>query len=151
VTPPTDDLAGQWEIRGLVERYANAVDRGDAATAAALFIEAGELALWLDPTQDTPTATRRGHAEITEALGGLHTFDNTQHVIASSVIDIDGDVAVGETRCTAHHVRTGDGEPRDEVLYITYVERLVHVDGGWRFARRELRVQWTSTQTVERI
>jgi ketosteroid isomerase-like protein len=151
VTQSLDDLAAQWEIRGVVERYANAVDRGDAAAAAALFTEAGELELWLDPTRDEPTATRCGREEISAAIEGLRAFHSTQHVIASSVIEIDGDAASGETRCTAHHVRTGDGKPHDEVLYITYVERLVHLDGRWRLARRELRVQWTSTQTVERI
>jgi hypothetical protein len=35
------------------------------------------------------------------------------------------------------------------VLYITYVEQLVRVDARWRFARRELRVKWTSVLPVE--
>jgi uncharacterized protein (TIGR02246 family) len=144
-----DVIREQWEIRDLIERYAQAVDRGDGKAAAALFAADGELEMWLDPAQDGSTAIRRGRAEIAAAIDGLRAFHVTQHAIASSVIDIDGNSAAGETRCVAHHVRTGEGQPRDEVLYITYVERVARADGHWRFTRRELRVEWTSIQQVE--
>lgn len=144
-----DPFRDRWEIRQLVEQYAGAVDRGDGDAAGDLFTADGELRMWLDPTLDEPTAIRRGRGEIAAAINGLRSTHLTQHVIANCVVDVDGDSAVGETRCTAHHVRTGDVEPRDEVLAITYVERLAYAGERWRFASRELRVQWTSIQQVE--
>lgn len=143
---PSGDL---WEIRQLVERYAGAVDRRDPAAAADLFAPDAEFDMWLDPTTSDPTARRRGHEEILASIKLLDRFVATQHVIASSVIDVAGDTASGLTQCTAHHIEaTGEGSI-DRVLYLTYVEQLVRVEGRWRFARRELRVRWTSVLPVE--
>lgn len=151
MTGTPGDFRDQWEIRQLVERYAAAADRGDADGAAALFTDDGELAIWLDPARDEPTAIRRGTAEIADAIGGLRSTHATQHVIASNVVEVDGDRASGETRCMAHHVRTDADGARDEVLAIIYVEELTRVRGRWHFARRELHVQWTAIQQVESI
>jgi uncharacterized protein (TIGR02246 family) len=143
---PSGDLG---EIRQLVERYAGAVDGGDHETAAELFTEDGEFDMWLDPTSPDPTSRRRGRDEIVAALGLLSRFVATQHVIASSVVDVDGDRAVGATQCTAHHIERDGDTLTDRVLHIAYAEQLARVDGRWRFARRELRVRWTSVLPVE--
>jgi ketosteroid isomerase-like protein len=144
----TDSVVDQWEIRQLVERYANAADRADGEAAAALFNEDGEFEVWLDPAGGAPRAMR-GQAEIAAAVGRVSAYQFTQHVIANSVVDIDGDYADGETRCTAHHVETADNGGHDRVLYIRYVDEFARTRGRWRFSRRELRVQWVSIQPVE--
>lgn len=151
MTESLDPFGDQWEIRQVIERYASAVDRGDGAAAAALFTDDGEFEIWLDPTQDQPTSTRRGPAEITAAINGLRGNYLTQHVIASSVIDVnvDDDHANGITQCTAHHVKLGDAEPRDEVMHLSYDEQLARVEGHWRFTRRVLRARWTAVHPVE--
>jgi ketosteroid isomerase-like protein len=149
VTENLDPLGDQWEIRQVIERYASAVDRGDGETAAALFTEDAEFEIWLDPTQDQPTSTRRGPAEITAAINGLRGNYLTQHVIANSVVDVDENRASGVTQCTAHHVKLGDAEPRDEVMHLMYDEKLARVDGHWRFSRRVLRARWTAVHPVE--
>jgi ketosteroid isomerase-like protein len=150
VTDSLDPAGDQWEIRQLVERYASAADRADGADLAALFTDDGELETWLDPTSDVPSGTRRGHAEITSAINGLSTYLATHHTIASSVVQIDGDRAEGQTRCVGHHVE-GPPDIRDRVLYITYDEQFARVDGRWRFTHRKVRVQWVSIQPVESI
>jgi ketosteroid isomerase-like protein len=150
MTESLDPTGDQWEIRQLVERYAAAADRADGETAAALFTEDGEFAVWLDPTRDE-SRSMRGHAEIAAAVSSVSSYRATHHTIASCVASIDGDRASGETRCVAHHVETAGSDFRDRVLYIRYGEAFARVDGRWRFTRRELRVQWVSIQPVESI
>jgi ketosteroid isomerase-like protein len=151
VTESLDPSGDQWEIRELVERYAQAADQTDGTALAALFTDDGVLESWLDPTRDEPTATHRGHEEIARAINRLTIYRATHHTIASSVASIDGDRAQGETRCVAHHVESDDAGVRDRVLYIRYVEQFIRVDARWRFTRREVRVQWVSIQPVDSI
>jgi hypothetical protein len=93
----------------------------------------------------------RGHAEIAAAVGRVSAYRATQHLIAHSIVDVDGDSAAGETQCTAHHVETPENGGHDRVLYIRYVDQFLRTGGRWRFRRRELRVQWVSIQPVELI
>jgi uncharacterized protein (TIGR02246 family) len=148
----TESLAGdQWEIRQLVERYANAADHADGEAAAALFTDDGELEVWLDPAAEAPSSRRRGRPEIAAAISWVSRYRATQHVISNSVADINGDVASGSTHCTAHHVEPEGSGGHDRVLFIRYVDAFVRTHEGWRFARRDLRVQWISKQPVESI
>jgi ketosteroid isomerase-like protein len=151
VTPTTDPSGDRSEIRELVERYANAADHADGDTAAALFTEGGEFEVWLDPARDEPTSLMRGRAAIAKAVSSVSSYRATQHIIASSVVDVDGDRASGETRCTAHHVEAEAAGGQDRVLYIRYLETFARVDGRWRFSRRELRVQWVAIHPVDSI
>jgi uncharacterized protein (TIGR02246 family) len=150
VTVSLDPSGDQWEIRQLVERYANAVDRRDSAAVAALFADDGELEVWLEPDAAT-SALRRGHDDIAAAIARISTFRATQHVISNSVADIDGDSASGATHCTAHHVGGDGADGHDQVLYIRYLDSFARIDGRWRIKRRELRVQWISVLGVESI
>ncbi|MBV9870281.1 MAG: nuclear transport factor 2 family protein [Frankiaceae bacterium] len=151
MTVSLDPWGDQWEIRQLIERYANGADRADGEAVAELFADDAELVVWLDPRDAKPTSTRRGPAEIATAISWMERYHATQHVISNSVVDIDGDTARGDTRCTAHHVQDQDNDqgPEDRILFIRYSDDFVRVDGSWRFSRRELRVQWISTRRVE--
>jgi ketosteroid isomerase-like protein len=150
VTMSFDPSGDAWEIRELVERYAAAADRVDGAAIAELFTDDGELAMWLEPGEAEP-ATRRGHDEIAAAISLLDRFEATQHVIASSGVDVAGDDAQGQTQCAAHHVRRTDAGGEDTVLHILYTDRFVRIDDKWRLARRELRVRWIETREVTAI
>jgi ketosteroid isomerase-like protein len=151
MTESLDPFGDQWEIRQVVERYAGAVDRGDGEAAAALFTDDGEFEIWLDPAGERPTSTRHGPGEIATAINGLQGGYLTQHVIASCVVDVDGETAVGHTQCTAHHVKLGTVEPLDEVMHLSYDESLTRVEGHWRFSRRVLRARWTCVLPVESV
>jgi uncharacterized protein (TIGR02246 family) len=142
----TDD---RGEIRELVERYAGAADRGDGEAVAELFTEDGELVMWLDPGRPDPASHRRGQAEIAAAINKIRDYHATHHSIANSIVEISGDTAHAETRCDAHHLIGDAPNIRDHTLYIRYVDDLVVAEGRWRFARRELRVQWIAISDVE--
>jgi len=137
------------DIRALIEAYASFADARNAEAVSKLFADDGELLVWLEPTAPEPSV-RRGRSAIAEAIGFLDRFHHTQHVIASSVIDIDPDAATGhaETECTAHHL-SGDGADRtDWTVYLRYSDDFTRIDGQWLFARRELRAKWSTTTPV---
>lgn len=137
------------ELHELVERYAQAVDRGDSAGVAELFTEDGVLATWLSPKDASATNERVGRKAIADALDGLKRYAATHHTISSHTSLVEGLHATGETLCTAHHVEaTGKGQ-LDRVLYIRYVDTFIRTSGPWLFSRREVHVQWSSTLPVD--
>jgi uncharacterized protein (TIGR02246 family) len=141
--------AEKRELRDLVERYAQAVDRADADGAAELFTDDGELAVWLDPASDAPTGQHRGRAEIAAAIGTITRYVATHHAISSHSSQVESLGASGETLCTAHHVSETRGKRSDRVLYIRYLDHYARRGSDWLISRREVRVQWVSTLPVD--
>jgi ketosteroid isomerase-like protein len=141
--------AERRELHELVERYAQAVDRGDGAGVAALFADDGVLELWMDPGRDEPTGVRRSRGEIEAAVDGINRYVATHHAISSHRAEVDGAHATGETLCTAHHVEAAGDRRQDRVLYIRYVDTFGRAAGPWLFTRREVHVQWASTLPVD--
>jgi ketosteroid isomerase-like protein len=142
-------VAELHELHELVEQYAQAVDRADGGAVAALFAEDGVLALWMDPGSEEQTGGHVGQDQIATVGDGLRRYVATHHIISSHTSVLEGRTATGETLCTAHHVEDVDGKRQDRVLYIRYLDSFVRTSQGWRFARRELRVQWVSVLPVD--
>ncbi len=141
--------AERRELRELVERYAQAVDRADGAAVAELFVEEGVLATWMDPARPDPTGQHRGRAAIGKAVDGIARYAATHHTISSHTAQVHGIHGTGETMCTAHHVSEQAGGRTDRVLYIRYVDTFAHPGSDWLFDRREVHVQWVSTLPVD--
>jgi len=140
--------AERRELHELVERYAQAVDRADGTAVAALFADDGVLALWMNPGSDEQTGEMVGPRQIATVGDGLRRYVATHHTISSHTSVVDGMHASGETLCTAHHVEEVDGGQQDRVLYLRYTDTYARTTEGWRFSRRELRVQWASILPV---
>jgi ketosteroid isomerase-like protein len=141
-------VAELHELHELVEQYAQAVDRADGAAVADLFAEDGVLALWMDPGSDKQTGEKVGPEQIATVGDGLKRYAATHHTISSHTSVVEGRTATGETLCTAHHVEDIGGKRHDRVLYIRYLDSYARTSQGWRFARRELHVQWESVLPV---
>ena len=143
-------MTDRAEIRRLVESYAGYADARKADELAGLFAEDGELVVWLEPTTQEPSV-RRGRPAIAEAIRFLNRFRHTQHLIANSVIEIDPSAATAhaETQCTAHHLTVDGADASDWTVYLRYSDDFARIDERWYFARRELRVMWTTTTAVE--
>jgi len=137
------------DLHELVEHYAQAVDRADGAAVAALFADDGVLALWMDPGSPEQTGEMVGPKQIATVGDSLRRYVATHHTISSHTSVVDGMRATGETLCTAHHVEDAGAKRRDRVLYLRYTDSFVRTTDGWRFARRELRVQWSSVLPVD--
>ena len=129
------EVADRVEIRDLACRYARAVDRRDWALAATLF---------------TPDAVLKGArfelVGVERILRGLATVERYQatfHAVHNQTLELASDDATGETYCVANHLFERDGQPRRLDWGIRYQDRFQRgADGVWRFARRELIVDW---------
>ena len=112
-----DELRSRHEIEQVILRLARATDRRDAD---------GIRACYHADAFDDHGAFQGSPAEFAEWVPKvLAMFASTQHFLAPSRIELDGEVAHCETYCTAHHV-TGPDDPggaRDAVMGLRYVDR----------------------------
>ncbi len=126
-------LEGVEEIRGLLERYADCLDRADFAGYAGLFTRDGELVAQL--------GRARGRAAIQslleETIGPtLATRRRAFHLVAGPTISVDGDRATSRVLWV---YLTHDDAGAPLILQSGhYDDRLEREEGRWLFARREI-------------
>jgi 3-phenylpropionate/cinnamic acid dioxygenase small subunit len=124
-------------IHALLVTYAEYVDAGRLADAAALFEHA------------TYRVVREGQDDPVHAQGaaGVERFfaitrlypdgtPRTKHVITNVDIRLDGDTA--RSRCTVTVFQQTDVLPLQPIATGHYTDRFERVDSTWRFAERQL-------------
>ena len=126
------ELSDRSEIAELLVAYAHAVDRRRWDDLDDVF---------------TPDATidyremggiRGSLTEIKAFLGqSMTAYARTQHQVASSRIDLDGDTASAVSMCHNPMVRAGDdGSEHVITCDLWYHDTLVRTAGGWRITAR---------------
>ena len=145
MTPGTGDRV---ELLDLVSRYALYADRRDLAGVAGLFTEDAVLVLPDPPGELGPVRTFTGRDSIVEALSTLNDVPVTSHEIVGQVFEAD---ATGHVACVAHHLTEREpGRISDLAWHMRYTDAYRREDGGWRFARRALRIDFIETRPVRR-
>ena len=140
----TGEAADRQAIRDLVDAWARCADRRRPDDQAALFTADGTVTVYAgDPGSTDPAQRLQGHREMAEAFKVLDAYDVTTHFNGQSTVQLDGDRASGETYCLAHHVWEEDGQRTLLVLSIRYLDTFVRQEGGWRFAERQLIIDWS--------
>lgn len=127
-------------FRQLAERYAQSVDARDASGLAQL--------VTADIAIEGPGFVLTGRDEVLAIPAMLdERFRTTRHLIHNQIVEVDDDVANGETLCTASHLL----KDSDEVLdwHIRYQDSFRKQDGQWRFSHRKLIIDWTETRKVD--
>jgi len=124
----TQDLLNFRDIEQLMVRYADRIDANDPEGAAACFAEDGIGKYW---------GECRGRKEIAARLGKiLDLFSATSHHLSNVSIHLDGERATAMSYVYAFHRMADTGDPLH--YWGRWVDRLVRVDEGWRFAEREV-------------
>jgi len=124
----TQELLNFRAIEQLMVRYADRIDANDPEGAAACFAEDGIGKYW---------GECRGRKEIAARLGKiLDLFSATSHHLSNVSIHLDGDRATAMSYVYAFHRMADTGDPLH--YWGRWVDRLVRVDEGWRFAEREV-------------
>ena len=142
MTPP--DPGDLWEITRVIAHYARFADERRFEEMAELFTPDGRMLLFR-PRSPQPAETPQGREELVAAFGALTVFEATGHVLAPSLVEVDGDVARGYTRCMAHHIsETPEGRVRF-TLADRYEDELVRTESGWLFRERRKYTDWTET------
>jgi len=141
------EMSDRDALADLAADYARCVDRGDPEGVAACFAPDGVLRIVNLAEGGKVVAERTGRDEIVRAISRM-SYDATFHFVGQQQVDIDGDTATGETYCIAHHLTIpDDGTPAtDYIMFIRYQNQFVRLDEGWRFAVRELNIDWTETR-----
>jgi hypothetical protein len=130
-----EELADREAIRDCLYRYARGVDRCDE--------EMLRSAYWPDAVDDHLEFSGTREEFIAYALPGLRRMDGRQHIIANSLIRLDGARADAESYFYGfQRVRGPDGEPRDYVGAGRYLDRFERREDEWRIAGRIVVVDW---------
>jgi hypothetical protein len=146
--PAAGDVADRLAVRGLIDAWAHCADRRLPQQQAELFTEDGTISVHTgNPAPGEVVQQLRGHVEMAEAFTVLDTYDVTTHFTGQSVISFDGDRAVGETYCLAHHLWTDDGLRTLMIMSIRYLDTFARQDHQWRFADRTLVIDWTDKRS----
>lgn len=125
-----EELWHRAQIHDVLLRYCRGVDRKDFALMRASYH---------DDAYDE-------HGPYKGDVPGLiewvreraERVEQSQHIIANCLIELNGDVAVVETYCVVHQRIAGEGTagPAQSVFTVRYADRFENRDGGWRIARR---------------
>ena len=140
------EQADRLAIRELVDACAQCADRRDADGQKSLFTQDTHFVIYMDGQGSEPTQVLDGRDALTPVFAALRDYQATMHFNGQSTIELDADRATGESYCIAHHLFTKDGERQLMVAFLRYHDTFVKRDGGWRFAERELYVDWTETR-----
>jgi uncharacterized protein (TIGR02246 family) len=146
---PLSAAADRLAIADLVHAYAQGVDRRDPEEVAQLFTEDGTFVTYAKPGATEPTTTHKGRAEIARAISTASHYRATTHTIGNHLAKVDGDRAVGETRCVSYHVRGDEGMETLMVWHLRYLDTYVRGPEGWRIRERVLRVDVVSHQPLD--
>jgi hypothetical protein len=130
------------EIEQLLHRYCLAVDKGAPEDVAALFSETAVLV----PVY-TGEAPAKGRAAVLQwymnyKKGTRAAVDHLRHVVTNPVIEVSGDHATSECYLTANSVSKTTGKA--SWVAGGYKDKLVKEHGRWRFAEREILVQYAT-------
>jgi 3-phenylpropionate/cinnamic acid dioxygenase small subunit len=126
-------------IQNLLNRYSDAVDRGDFEAVGEMFRHADVYF----PGDGEPSV-RAGTGDFARQLRKwirVHPETGnprTRHLCTNPIIDFDDDA---HARCQTYFVvfQAADGFPLQPIITGSYVDRFEKVDGRWRFReRREL-------------
>ena len=141
------EAADRLAIRELVDEYAHCADRRDAKGQMALFTEDTRFLVFYDLTSEEPSQQLHGRESLAPVFDDLNQYVATMHFNGQSAVSLDGDRAVGESYCLAHHLSVAeDGQRTLMVASIRYLDEFVKQDGQWLFAERRLMVNWIDTR-----
>lgn len=158
-----DTLLARAEIADLLALYCRGLDRREESVLRSIYHH--------DAVEDRGTGLFVGPAQewVGWTLSVLPVFALTQHCILNILIEVDGDVAWGETYFNAYH-RFGESNadaadalasqapiPEDIVwpegeteviLAGRYLDRFERREGVWKIAYRKMVCDWCRTQPV---
>jgi 3-phenylpropionate/cinnamic acid dioxygenase small subunit len=129
-------MLAETQITNLLYRYAECIDTGDLAGAAALF-EHARIRIG-GPDTDTIDAGRL--LGIWRSLIVLHPdgTPRTKHVTTNPIIEIDEGAGTASCRSYYTVLQQTDELPLQTIVTGRYQDRFERVDGRWRFAYRDL-------------
>lgn len=129
---PLQEMSDRLEIQDLLARYSHAIDDREWDALDGVFTADAHI----DYT--AAGGAVGSYPEIKAWLAAvLPAFAVTQHLAATTRLDLDGDTAQART-ILFNPMVSRDDEGTEHVLFVGlwYRDRLVRTDAGWRIAER---------------
>ena len=138
----TSQLVEQRAIERIMYDYSYHLDMNHPEELIALFVDDCEVSY-------APNFGARGMADYKKTLEGIGTFfRGTSHHNSNIVVDFVSDTEA-DVRSVVLAIHRYTKERPDGVLYGQYFDKVVKVEGGWKFKRRELRTTLTTDYHVK--
>lgn len=130
-------LLDERDIIALAARYCRALDTKDWGLLTQVFLPDATAVLGV-PNQLV------GLDAITDRIRrALEYLDDSQHLIGTHEVAVDGDVGTHRCYLQAQHIReVPEGSP-NYMIAGRYEDRVQRTPHGWRIAHRTLTVMWT--------
>jgi hypothetical protein len=125
------EISDRLEIQDLLARYCDAVDRQDWDAFERIFTPDAVIDYSAMGGSSGDLATTRKFLAETMPM-----FPSTQHLIGSTVLDIDGDTARARSICHNPMLLTAGADPAMFVCGLWYRDELVRTTDGWRIRSR---------------
>ncbi len=128
------------EIKNLVYRYADSIDRGHLASLSALLAEATLVVLGADGLE----SEIRGETAI---LGMYRNFvrlydddgsPHTLHLTTNTLVDLDQGAQTASGQSYAVVFQARDGFPLQPIIGVRYEDAFARGSAGWQFRRRRI-------------
>lgn len=142
------EAADRLAIRELIDAYAHCADGRDAEGQKALFTEDTHFLVYMGGFGTDPTEDLHGREQLTPVFAALNQYEVTMHFNGQSTVTLDGDRGNGESYCIAHHVFAADAGRQIMLAYLRYLDTFVRQDGTWRFAERNLYLEFSDTRPL---
>lgn len=140
---PTLTAADLTELRQLVDRYGDAVDRRDHTGLAELFADGATITVQSD---GGPVESQWSEGEMSVVIESVAAYDRTLHHVGGAVF-LPGrvtDEASGRVSCLAHHYQRTENGPVDLVMAVRYHDRYTRAERtGWLFSARRVAIEWS--------
>jgi len=134
-----DDLAA---IQQVLASYARGIDERDFDRVAECFAEDAEATY-------AGVAVPAGRLAIRRWLEANMDFVASTHLLATPVVELNGDRAEAVTAAVAFLLRERETERRLHTRGLRYADTLVRRDGTWRILRRVHEALWEAAQPAE--
>jgi hypothetical protein len=133
------EVADRLAIHDLLRTYAWAIDLQDWSLLDTVFTPDA----WLDYSSN-PGGMAGAYPEARAWLASVMPFfPITQHLMANSLIDLDGDRATAKTMvANPQGARQREGRPHFFFVGARYDDELVRTEAGWRITKRVETTLW---------
>jgi hypothetical protein len=137
--PGEDTLADDYAIRQVLHLHCRGLDRLDAELLGDCY--------W--PGANVDYGSYKGPADVFADLvvGALaEQYELTRHLLANTLVAIDGDIARVESCVSAAHLLKGSTE--EMLFYGRYLDRLERRDDCWKMQHRQVVIDWSKRVAV---
>jgi uncharacterized protein (TIGR02246 family) len=138
-----DQLAARAEIHQLIATYAHAIDERDFDRVAACFTDDAAATY-------AGVEVPAGREAIRAWLEANSSFVASTHLLATPLIELDGERARTVTSAVAFLVREREDELHLHTRGLRYTDALERRDGAWKIVRRLHEALWEAIQPAER-